>query len=76
MKLFRNLFAITSLLSIGLLATACKKNNNSKPTDTKPTETNTSEKDTDAPKTFDPEVAMNTFLAKIDNNNYTMESNR
>ncbi len=76
MKLFRNLFAITSLLSIGLLATACKKNNNSKPTDTKPTETDTSGKDTDAPKTFDPEVAMNNFLAKIDNNNYTMESNR
>ena len=75
MKLFRNLFAITSLLSIGLLATACKKNS-SKPTDTKPTETDTSGKDTDAPKELDPEVAMNNFLAKIDNNNYTMESNR
>ena len=75
MKLFKTGILLVSTLSLCLLASCGKK-----ATTKKTTKDNTSSKittqTTKKTDTFDPEVAMNNFLAKIDESNYVAASNR
>ena len=71
MKLFKSGLLLVSTLSLCLLVSCGKKT-----TTRKTTKNNTSSTTKKATESFDPEVAMNNFLANIDTNNYRMASNR
>ena len=77
MKLFKTGLIMVSTLSLCLLASCGGKKTTKKTTKggTQTTKTNTSST-TKKGDSFDPEVAMNNFLANIDTNNYRMASNR
>ena len=77
MKLFKAGLIMLSTLSLCLLASCGGKKTTKKTTKggTQTTKTNTSST-TKKGDSFDPEVAMNIFLANINTNNYRMASNR